>query len=184
MPKIVDHNEKRLHIAMKATEIFLQQGYKNVGMRQLCEYLGMSKSAVYHYYKSKDELFIAATEAIINYDASAFASPVLTADATRQQRVDNFISLFAMLAPRFFQEMKLVADYMEVIGLDNVSDDPCMNIANDKYLRLLSDYVSAEHSAPLYTLLLGLLNHQLMLGKPLEPNYIAEQVGYCLAQPS
>ncbi len=64
MPKIVDHDKKREEIALKATGIFLEFGYKNLGMRQLCEQLGMSKSAVYHYYKSKDELFKAATEAM------------------------------------------------------------------------------------------------------------------------
>lgn len=172
MPKIVDHEKRREEIALKATGVFLEYGYKNVGMRQLCDLLGMSKSAVYHYYKSKDELFKAATEAIVNFDGDALVGCPLAIEASKQQRIDNFLTIFAQMAPRFFKEMQLVADYIEVIGEDNVADDPCMKLANQKYQDLLAKYVSPELTDTLYTLLLGLLNHQLMAGKSLDNGYI------------
>lgn len=176
MPKIVDHDKKRLEIALKSTEIFLEFGYKNLGMRQLCERLGMSKSAVYHYYKSKDELFRAATEAIVNYDEDALTGRPLSLDTTKQQQIDNFILIFNQIAPRYFKEFKLVSDYIEVIGLENVADDPCMQLANQKYKAVIAKYVSREHSEELYTLMLGLLNQGLMMGKNPDKNYIALQV--------
>ncbi len=86
MPKIVDHKKRREEIALKATGIFLEYGYKNVGMRQLCDLLEMSKSAVYHYYKSKDELFKAATEAMVNFDADALIDMPLAGSANREQK--------------------------------------------------------------------------------------------------
>ncbi|WP_041395324.1 TetR/AcrR family transcriptional regulator [Photobacterium profundum] len=176
MPKIVDHDKKREEIALKATEVFLEYGYKNVGMRQLCEQLGMSKSAVYYYYKSKDELFRAATEAIVNFDAGALAHQHLVAEASFEQRVENFVLIFQQVAPRYFQEMQLVSDYIQVIGLENVADDPCMVLANQKYMVMLASYVSADHSRELYTLMLGLLSHQLMMGKELDKEYVSAQV--------
>lgn len=176
MPKIVDHDKRRQEIALNATTVFLEHGYKNVGMRQLCELLGMSKSAVYHYYKSKDELFMAATKAMVNYDSDAMLGFPMRQEASRAQRVDNFIAIFRQLTPRFFQEMQLVADYINVIGQENVLTDPSMNIANQKYLVLLGEYVSSEHQVELYTLMLGLLNHQLMMGTILEDTYITNLV--------
>ncbi|QYJ85683.1 TetR/AcrR family transcriptional regulator [Shewanella mesophila] len=181
MPKIVDHDKKRQEIALKATEVFLEFGYKNVGMRQLCEQLGMSKSAVYHYYKSKNELFRAATEASVNFDANVlFERPALP-DASDEQRIENFILIFNQIAPRFFQEMKLVFDYIDVIGQENVASDPCMLLANQKYMSMLERYVSLEHRASLYTLMLGLLSTQTMNGKPLNESHIVEQVRKVLA---
>ncbi|CAH1226043.1 TetR/AcrR family transcriptional regulator [Vibrio harveyi] len=176
MPKIVDHDKKRKEIALKATGIFLEFGYKNLGMRQLCEQLGMSKSAVYHYYKSKDELFKAATEAMVNFDAEILAGRPSATSASPEQQAENFVLIFQQMAPRFFQEMKLVSDYIDVIGQENVATDPCMLLANQKYMTMLENYVSAQHKESLYTLMLGLLNHQLMLGKALEEAFIIEQV--------
>jgi len=176
MPKIVDHDKRREDIALKATEVFLKFGYKNIGMRQLCEQLGMSKSAVYHYYKSKDELFIAATEAIVNFDANVLAERPDSREASDEQRIENFILIFNQMAPRFFQEMKLISDYIDVIGEENIATDPCMSLANQKYMSMLEDYVSDEHQTPLYTLMLGLLNHQIMIGKPLSDTYVIEQL--------
>lgn len=176
MPKIVDHEKKRQKIALKATEIFLDFGYKNIGMRQLCEQLGMSKSAVYHYYKSKDELFKAATEAIVNFDAEILAGRPSSDEADVNQKIENFVLIFNQMAPRFFQEMKLVSDYIDVIGQKNVATDPCMLLANQKYIAMLQKYVSAPDKDSLYTLMLGLLNHQIMLGRPLENQFITEQI--------
>jgi len=176
MPKIVDHDKRRKDIALKATEIFLKFGYKNIGMRQLCEQLGMSKSAVYHYYKSKDELFRAATEAIVNFDANVLAGRPQSSGASDEQRIENFILIFNQIAPRFFQEMKLLSDYIDAIGEENTATDPCMSLANQKYMSMLGNYVSDTHQVPLYTLMLGLLNHQVMIGKPLDENYVIEQL--------
>ncbi|MPW29803.1 TetR family transcriptional regulator [Agarivorans sp. B2Z047] len=176
MPKLINHDEKRKEIALKATEIFLEYGYKNIGMRQLCEQLGMSKSAVYHYYKSKDQLFIAATEAIVSVDASALIDAPLAPQAKLEQRLENFVIIFRQMAPRFFKEMQLIADYIEVIGEENVASDACMQLANQNYLELLASYVSEEAKDSLYTLMLGLLNHQIMAGKPLEKSYIIKMV--------
>ncbi|MCL1076135.1 TetR/AcrR family transcriptional regulator [Shewanella dokdonensis] len=181
MPKIVNHEQRRQELALQAAAIFLEHGYKNLGMRQLCQQLGMSKSAVYHYYQSKDELFKAATDAIINFDGDALVEQPLAVDASPAQRVANFIVLFRQIAPRFFQELQLVADYIQVIGEANVAEDPSMMLANRKYLDLFAKYVSAEKTLPLFTLMLGLLCHQMMLGQMLDDDYVAELVQALLA---
>lgn len=174
MPKIVDHEQRRQELALQAAHIFLEYGYKNLGMRQLCERLGMSKSAVYHYYQSKDELFKAATDAIINFDGDALLSSPLAVNASPEQQVENFIALFKQISPRFFKEIQLITDYIQVIGSPNVACDPSMILAKRKYLDLFAKYISAEKQYPLFTLMLGLLSHQLMVGQPLDDRYIKE----------
>lgn len=173
MPKIVDHEQRRQELALRAAGIFLDQGYKNLGMRQLCVQLGISKSAVYHYYQSKDELFKAATHAIINADEDVLVDRPLVAEATTSQRVSNFIVLLRHLEPRFIKEIQLVADYIQVIGEANVAADPCMILANRKYLDMLAKYVSADHQSQLFTLMSGLLCQQMMCGQALDDEYIS-----------
>ncbi|RJG47478.1 TetR/AcrR family transcriptional regulator [Motilimonas pumila] len=182
MPKIVDHQQRRQEIARQAVDIFLQYGYKNLGMRQLCGHLGMSKSAVYHYFTSKDALFRAATEAVVSADIATLTDRPTVDEASPDEKVDNFIAIFEQMAPRYFQEMKLVSDYIEVIGQQQVSQDPCMKLANQKYQDLLAKYVCDRQHKALYSLLLGLLNHQLMLGEPLAHAYLTAQVSLQLSQ--
>jgi len=181
MPKIVDHDKKREEIALKAATIFLEFGYKDLGMRQLCTHLNMSKSAVYHYFKSKDALFRASTEAMVKFDELVLANNPLANTANLDEKVNNFIQIFNILAPRHFQEMKLVMEYIDVIGQEQVAQDSNMILANDKYQSLLASYVDDTQPEVLYTLLLGLLTQQVVSGKSASRESISSLVEKHLA---
>lgn len=173
MPKIVDHDKKREEIALKVASVFLEHGYKELGMRQLCSHLAMSKSAVYHYFKSKDEIFVASTEAIFSSDSMILSDCPHVEHASLNERIDNFIQIMNILAPRHFQETKLVMEYIDVIGLENIPQDSCMRTANEKYQSLLANYVDTGQTEQLYAILLGLLSQQLLFGRPLSKDYIS-----------
>jgi AcrR family transcriptional regulator len=176
MPKIVDHEKKREEIALKAAYVFLELGYKDLGMRQLCTHLDMSKSAIYHYFTSKDAIFKAATHAIVQLDSLTLQHCILAEHASLDEKVDNFKHIFNLLAPRHFQEMKLIMEYIEVIGPDNVAQDESMQMANEKYRQLLASYVDNHQADEIYTLLLGLLNQQLAKGALPSPDYLSKMV--------
>lgn len=176
MPKIVDHEKKREEIALKAADVFLELGYKNLGMRELCQQLEMSKSAIYHYFKSKDDIFKAATEAMVGFDSMALSDCPLAEDASDDERIESFYQMYQLLAPRHFQETKVVMEYIEVIKIENIAQDTCMKMANEKYKNILATYVHKASAEQLYTLLLGLLNQQLVQGKPFSKDYISKLV--------
>ena len=60
MPKVVPEykEEAKARILNAATEMFLEQGYKNTKMTQIAKKLGVSKGALYQYYNSKEELLL------------------------------------------------------------------------------------------------------------------------------
>jgi len=182
MPKIVDHEKKRDEIALHAAQIFLEFGYKDLGMRQLCTHLNMSKSALYHYFKSKGEIFKAATHAMVKLDSLTLQACPLAELANLDEKVANFIHIFNILAPRHYYEMKLIMEYIEVIGLDNVAQDTSMMMANEKYQTLLANYVHKERADEMYTLLLGLLSQQLATGTTPCSDYISNMIRKQLGQ--
>jgi TetR/AcrR family transcriptional regulator, transcriptional repressor for nem operon len=55
-------NETKLHILSIAFNLFLQKSFKEVTMQEIVEKTGMSKGAFYHYFKSKEQLFIEVVE--------------------------------------------------------------------------------------------------------------------------
>lgn len=62
MPKVVPEykEEAKTRILNTATELFLEKGYKKSKMTEIARKLGVSKGALYQYYKSKDDLLIEA----------------------------------------------------------------------------------------------------------------------------
>jgi len=46
-------------ILFTATTMFIENGYHGLAMRQISDALGVSKAALYYYFKDKEELFLA-----------------------------------------------------------------------------------------------------------------------------
>jgi len=48
----------REHILNISLNLFLQKGFKDVTLKEIVEKTGMSKGAIYHYFESKEQLFL------------------------------------------------------------------------------------------------------------------------------
>lgn len=51
-------SESKEHIILTASKLFLQKSYKEVTMKDIVEKTGLSKGAFYHYFESKEQLFM------------------------------------------------------------------------------------------------------------------------------
>lgn len=64
MPKIVDHDERRRHIAEAVHRIIHDKGMENVSLREVAAEAGMSMGAVQYYVTTKDQMLLLALEHI------------------------------------------------------------------------------------------------------------------------
>jgi TetR/AcrR family transcriptional regulator, transcriptional repressor for nem operon len=55
-------SDAKEHIIKVACKLFLQKNYKEVTMKELVKSTGLSKGAFYHYFESKEQLFLAVLE--------------------------------------------------------------------------------------------------------------------------
>ena len=62
MPKIVDHNQYRQELLMKSFDLFAQKSYSSITMRQLAQGIGVSTGTLYHYFPTKEALFLQLVE--------------------------------------------------------------------------------------------------------------------------
>lgn len=62
MPKIVDHLQRRQHIASIAVKLIANQGLENTSIRQIARESNYSKGIVEHYFDNKDELISCALD--------------------------------------------------------------------------------------------------------------------------
>ena len=51
-------NDSKEHIILIASRLFLQKNFKEVTMKEIVEKTGLSKGAFYHYFDSKEQLFL------------------------------------------------------------------------------------------------------------------------------
>lgn len=62
MPKIVDRDQYRQELLMKSFDLFAQKSYSSITMRQLAQGIGVSTGTLYHYFPSKEALFLQLVE--------------------------------------------------------------------------------------------------------------------------
>ena len=62
-PKIIDKAQKKRQILEAAIRVFAKLGLPNTKMLHIAEAAGIGKGTIYEYFKSKDELFVAAFNA-------------------------------------------------------------------------------------------------------------------------
>ncbi len=65
MPRVVDRSEKKEKILEAAIRLFAKQGLANTRMVAIAETAGIGKGTIYEYFRSKEELFLAAFNAYI-----------------------------------------------------------------------------------------------------------------------
>jgi TetR/AcrR family transcriptional regulator, transcriptional repressor for nem operon len=73
-------NDTKEHILNAALSLFLRKSFKEVTMKELVEKTGMSKGAFYHYFESKEQLFLEVANNILelgNIDYNKFSKESL-----------------------------------------------------------------------------------------------------------
>ncbi|PRB07683.1 TetR/AcrR family transcriptional regulator [Microbacterium sp. MYb64] len=60
MPKIVDHDERRDHIADAATKVIAREGFERLTMRQIAAEAGYTHGAIARYFPTKESLLTAS----------------------------------------------------------------------------------------------------------------------------
>lgn len=152
MPKLVDHDKIRLDIIKSAALLFSRHGYSGLGMREMAAELGMSKSALYHYFPSKRALFEACTEAVTQGQTQA-----LSADTREQPAAEALIAFAQSMEPEFAAEMTLLFDYLRGKTPEQIAADPAMAQAMERYCDTLLHVTDAARVKPALAYLLGML---------------------------
>jgi AcrR family transcriptional regulator len=98
MPKIVEIAEKRREILQAAAAVFTRYGYRGTNLQRVATRAGMGKSSLYHYFPTKEALFAALADEILQDEAQLFQS-VVASSADAPQRLhallDGLTSVFA-----------------------------------------------------------------------------------------
>ncbi|MCA2002211.1 MAG: TetR/AcrR family transcriptional regulator, partial [Chloroflexi bacterium] len=82
----------REEILKTAMQMFIQQGYHGLAMRQISEAVGVSKAALYYYFKDKEELFLAVLNDYLEEMEKAIDAINAEAQSSAEQ-IRRFVTL-------------------------------------------------------------------------------------------
>ena len=132
--------EMRSRIQSVALDLFDRKGFENVSVEEIAQAAGCSVGNIYHYFKSKDELVVHATELVdIAY---ARLEPMYLADPTRSgyEKLLDFVgqSLRVSVADSFLYKCFIQSIKYPEQGILKKS-------GKRTYFRLLSELVELCH---------------------------------------
>jgi len=164
MPKIVDHEKYKKELTDKAAKIFREYGYSGLGMRKIAQELGISKSALYHYFPSKEALFSECTRSVTSFGNQEFQDLPLE-EMNQQKRINTLIYIFKKIEKEFKGELSLLIDYIRPLTPSQVSADKNMQLANQQYLTMVSTLVGKANAQFVLCLMYGVLLQRLFDGE-------------------
>jgi AcrR family transcriptional regulator len=107
MPKVVDRELMKADIAHKAIPLFRQRGYRGLSFREIARELGMSKSGLYHYFSSKEELFAYCGQSIFQTQLS------LESLEESPDLAGALLGYVGKIEALFRQELALIAEFAQ-----------------------------------------------------------------------
>ncbi|WP_372424532.1 TetR/AcrR family transcriptional regulator [Salinarimonas chemoclinalis] len=154
MPKIVDHDALRADLARRAIPVFQAHGYHGIGMRKIAEALGVPKSSLYHYFPTKQDLFIACTGALDLSPAEPEPDPVAA-----------LVQMIARLEESFSGELRLMVDYVGARSRAEIADDAALTLYRERMDAAIRQTVGPEWLPLARALVYGLLLDRWLAGE-------------------
>jgi AcrR family transcriptional regulator len=109
------YNDTRQRLIQKAKEFYYQGGYAGISLQELAESLGITKAALFHHFKSKQELFFEVQLDICRVYGTGIRSAIEQSNSTRQA-LHNILITLARIP--FFDPMKFAADEYRQLSLE------------------------------------------------------------------
>ena len=112
MPKVVDRNRYRKELLDGCLKLFSERGYGSVTMRQIAQSLGVSTGTLYHYFPSKESIFIQLVQELCERDVSSFFAQA-PPEGTLQERLEVVMNFVLQNLQHYHQQLLLWVDFFQ-----------------------------------------------------------------------
>jgi AcrR family transcriptional regulator len=161
MPKVVDFEKQRKEILFKCFDLFAQKGYANVTTRQLCQEIGVSTGALYHYFPSKKALFEQLVEEISRQDFLLLKEAV---GETLTDRIESLGKLLIQHEAHFIKQAIVWINFYQHNDLQEIQANPIFQKVDDRYQQTMTDLLGIQEpkiARFVWTLINGVLIEQV-----------------------
>ena len=86
-------SDAKTRLIQNAMELIRSRSYTDVGVQELCESAGVQKGSFYHFFKSKQDLALAALDAWWDYTRKENWDPAFSPDIPPLERFERFFEI-------------------------------------------------------------------------------------------
>ncbi len=105
--------ETKDKIVLKALQYFIKNDYESVSLSSIAEGIGITKGGIYHYFSSKDELFLECIITVFEM-VREFSADAMSENASLEEVLESLFSfnnIFQMMSESL--NMDFVSNYMD-----------------------------------------------------------------------
>mgnify|MGYP003536617649 FL=1 len=147
MPKIVDRQQYRKQLLQQSFELFAEIGYGNITMRQLAQKLGVSTGTLYHYFPSKEAMFLQLVTEQTQQDIAIFLSRASEIPPDIRSRVRAILDFVSENREYFTQQAIVSLDYCQQYR--NRSQEPQSDLifeqVDRELIQVINDYLPIDN---------------------------------------
>lgn len=92
-PQVPDSRDAILAAAQR---LFVDRGYRGISMREIANAVGMTKAALYYYFRDKEELFVAILDSVL-HELSALVDGQRATGATSRAQIEAIVRQIMLL---------------------------------------------------------------------------------------
>ncbi len=146
MPKIVDHEQYRKELLIKCFDLFAQKGYASITMREIAKGLGVSTGTLYHYFPSKEALYLQLVEELTQRDILDFLAEAGDAKSL-PERIKALFNFIAKNEDYFFKQTLLEFDFYQQQGRNEILNNQILRKNLEYTKQAITDYLQIKDKA-------------------------------------
>lgn len=146
MPKIVDRDQYRKELLMKSFDLFAQKGYSSLTMRQLAQGLGVSTGTLYHYFPSKEALFVQLVEELEQQNVLKFLAEAGN-PSTLPERIEMMFSFVAKNEDYILKQILLWIEFCQQQDWTDISIKQRLRQADEQTIQAIVGYLHIKDRA-------------------------------------
>ncbi|MEM9511104.1 MAG: TetR/AcrR family transcriptional regulator [Cyanobacteria bacterium P01_E01_bin.48] len=178
MPKVVDRDRYRRELLSHCLELFAERGYGSITMRQIAEGLDVSTGTLYHYFPSKEGIFIQLVQELCERDIAEFLERAPVGESLRE-RLQLVTEFFRQHFQHYQQQLFLWIDFYQHGQRHEIDDREFLNGLWQRIRDSLAAYL--QESNPdrvdfILTFMDGMLLHCIYERDREDPTWIARQL--------
>ena len=147
MPKIVDRQQYRKQLLQQSFELFAEIGYGNITMRQLAQKLGVSTGTLYHYFPSKEAMFLQLVTEQTQQDIATFLIRASAIPPDIRSRVRAILDFVSENREYFTQQAIVSLDYCQQYRnrSQEPQADPIFEQVDRELIQVINDYLPIDN---------------------------------------
>lgn len=147
MPKIVDRQQYRKQLLQQSFELFAEIGYGNITMRQLAQTLGVSTGTLYHYFPSKEAMFLQLVTEQTQQDIATFLTRASAIPPDIRSRVRAILDFVSENREYFTQQAIVSLDYCQQYRnrSQEPQADPIFEQVDRELIQVINDYLPIDN---------------------------------------